>query len=194
MSSKIIDNLVSSAKNGNAEAFGELYEIYSKDMFRFAYYYLGSYATAEDCVSECVCLAFQKIGSLRKSSSFKSWLFKILHNCCNSALREKIQNEQTCFCSKERTMSKAIYPGSFDPMTCGHLDVIRRSADIFDELTICVLNNVNKSALFSVEERVNILKEATKELPNVKVESFSGLLIDYAKSKDKTVTLVLSDG
>ena len=90
MSSKIIDNLVSSAKNGSAEAFGELYEIYSKDMFRFAYYYLGSYAMAEDCVSECVCLAFQKIGSLRKSSSFKSWLFKILHNCCNNAMREKI--------------------------------------------------------------------------------------------------------
>lgn len=86
-------------------------------------------------------------------------------------------------------MSKAIYPGSFDPMTCGHLDVIRRSADIFDELTICVLNNVNKSALFSVEERVNILKEATKDLPNVKVESFSGLLIDYAKQKDIYVSI-----
>lgn len=86
-------------------------------------------------------------------------------------------------------MSKAIYPGSFDPMTCGHLDVIRRSADIFDELTICVLNNVNKSALFSVEERVNILKEATKDLPNVKVESFSGLLIDYAKEKDIYVVI-----
>ncbi len=81
-------------------------------------------------------------------------------------------------------MSKAIYPGSFDPMTCGHLDVIRRCADIFDELTVCVLNNVRKSALFSVDERVNILKEATKDLPNVKVESFSGLLIDYAKQKD----------
>ncbi len=80
-------------------------------------------------------------------------------------------------------MSKAIYPGSFDPMTCGHLDVIRRSAAIFDELTVCVLNNVNKSTLFSVEERVNILKEATKDLPNVKVESFSGLLIEYAKEK-----------
>lgn len=90
MSSKIIDNLVSSAKNGSAEAFGELYEIYSKDMFRFAYYYTGSAAVAEDCVSECVCLAFQKIGALKKSSSFKSWLFKILHNCCNRALREKI--------------------------------------------------------------------------------------------------------
>lgn len=90
MSSKIIDNLVSSAKNGNAEAFGKLYEIYSKDMFRFAYYYLGSVSLAEDCVSECVCLAFQKIGSLRKASSFKSWLFKILHNCCNSAMRDKI--------------------------------------------------------------------------------------------------------
>lgn len=90
MSSKIIDNLVSSAKNGNAEAFGELYEIYAKDMFRFAYYYLDSATLAEDCVSECVCIAFQKIGSLRKASSFKSWLFKILHNCCNSTLREKI--------------------------------------------------------------------------------------------------------
>lgn len=86
-------------------------------------------------------------------------------------------------------MSKAIYPGSFDPMTCGHLDVIRRSAEIFDELTICVLNNVNKSALFSVEERVNILKEATKDIPNVKVESFSGLLIDYAKSKNIHVVI-----
>lgn len=93
MSSKIIDNLVSSAKNGSAEAFGELYEIYSKDMFRFAYYYLGSYSLAEDCVSECVCLAFQKMGSLRKASAFKSWLFKILHNCCNNALREKIMSE-----------------------------------------------------------------------------------------------------
>ena len=81
-------------------------------------------------------------------------------------------------------MSKAIYPGSFDPMTCGHLDVIRRSAAIFDELTVSVLNNVNKSALFSAQERVNILKEATKDLPNVKVEYFSGLLIEYAKKKD----------
>ncbi len=90
MSSKIIDNLVSSAKNGSAEAFGELYDIYAKDMFRFAYYYLGSVSMAEDCVSECVCLAFQKIGSLRKASAFKSWLFKILHNCCNNALREKV--------------------------------------------------------------------------------------------------------
>ncbi|MBE5881684.1 MAG: pantetheine-phosphate adenylyltransferase [Lachnospiraceae bacterium] len=86
-------------------------------------------------------------------------------------------------------MSKAIYPGSFDPMTCGHLDVIRRSAEIFDELTVSVLNNVNKTALFSVEERVNILKEATKDLPNVKVESFSGLLIDYAKSKNIHVVI-----
>ena len=93
MSSKIIDNLVSSAKNGSAEAFGELYEIYAKDMFRFAYYYLGSYSLAEDCVSECVCIAFQKIGGLRKASAFKSWLFKILHNCCNSALKEKIRSE-----------------------------------------------------------------------------------------------------
>ncbi len=81
-------------------------------------------------------------------------------------------------------MKAAIYPGSFDPVTYGHLDVIRRAADIFDELTISVLNNVKKTPLFSVEERVKILKEATKDLKNVKVDSFSGLLVDYAKEKN----------
>ena len=80
-------------------------------------------------------------------------------------------------------MKTAIYPGSFDPMTYGHLDIIKRAADIFDHLTVAVLNNNVKTPLFSVEERVNILKEATKDLPNVKVESFSGLLIEYAKEK-----------
>ena len=77
-------------------------------------------------------------------------------------------------------MNAAIYPGSFDPVTYGHLDVIRRAASIFDELTVSVLNNKVKTPLFSVEERVKILEEATKDLPNVKVESFSGLLVDYA--------------
>ena len=81
-------------------------------------------------------------------------------------------------------MKKAIYPGSFDPVTYGHLDIIKRAAANFDELTVSVLNNKQKTPLFSVEERVNILKEATKEIPNVKVESFSGLLVDYAKSRD----------
>ncbi len=93
MSSEI-NNLVKRAKSGSAEAFGELYELYAKDMFRFAYYYLGSSAAAEDAVSECTVIAFQKIGDLRKTSAFKSWLFKILHNCCNKALREKMVNMQ----------------------------------------------------------------------------------------------------
>ena len=62
--------------------------------------------------------------------------------------------------------SKAIYPGSFDPMTYGHMDIIRRSAEIFDELTVSVLNNVNKTALFSVEERVNILNGCLLRLPS----------------------------
>ena len=72
-------------------------------------------------------------------------------------------------------MKKAIYPGSFDPVTYGHLDIIKRAAQIFDELTVSVLNNKQKTPLFSVEERVNILREATKDIPNIKVESFSGL-------------------
>lgn len=86
-------------------------------------------------------------------------------------------------------MKAAIYPGSFDPMTYGHLDIIKRASSIFDELTVAVLNNKAKTALFSVEERVKILQEATKDLPNVKVESFSGLLIDYAKEKNIHVSV-----
>ncbi len=86
-------------------------------------------------------------------------------------------------------MRAAIYPGSFDPVTYGHLDVIRRAADIFDELTVSVLNNKEKTPLFSVEERVKILQEATKDIPNVKIDSFSGLLIDYARAKDVHVAI-----
>lgn len=86
-------------------------------------------------------------------------------------------------------MKKAVYPGSFDPLTFGHLDIIKRAADIFDELTVSVLNNKAKTPLFSVDERVKILKEATKDLPNVKVESFSGLLIDYARENGYHVSI-----
>ena len=86
-------------------------------------------------------------------------------------------------------MTKAVYPGSFDPLTLGHLDIIKRAASIFDELTVSVLDNKAKTPLFSVEERVKILREATKDLPNVKVDSFSGLLIDYAKESGFTVSV-----
>ena len=86
-------------------------------------------------------------------------------------------------------MKSAIYPGSFDPVTYGHLDVIQRAANIFDELTVSVLHNVGKTALFSVEERVKMLEEATKDMPNVKVDSFRGLLIDYARSKNIGVVI-----
>ena len=86
-------------------------------------------------------------------------------------------------------MKSAIYPGSFDPVTYGHLDVISRAAKIFDELTVSVLNNKLKTPLFSVEERVKILQEAVRDIPNVKVESFSGLLVDYARSRDIHVVI-----
>ena len=78
-------------------------------------------------------------------------------------------------------MKKFMYPGSFDPLTFGHLDIIKRAANIFDAVVVSVLNNKEKTPLFSVSERVNILKEATKDIPNVRVESFEGLLTDYCK-------------
>lgn len=78
-------------------------------------------------------------------------------------------------------MKKAIYPGSFDPVTYGHLDVIHRASTMFDELVVSVLNNKAKTPLFSAEERVKMLQEVTKDISNIKITSFSGLLIDYAK-------------
>ncbi len=81
-------------------------------------------------------------------------------------------------------MVKAVYPGSFDPMTLGHLDIIKRASVMFDVVHVCVLNNTAKSPLFSVDERVKILQEATKNIPNVVVDSFSGLLIEYAEKND----------
>ena len=86
-------------------------------------------------------------------------------------------------------MKRAVYPGSFDPVTFGHLDVIRRASEMFDVLVVSVLNNKVKSPLFSVEERVKILQEATKEIPNVQVDSFSGLLINYAADHNMHVAV-----
>lgn len=84
-------------------------------------------------------------------------------------------------------MTRAIYPGSFDPVTLGHLDIIKRAAKIVDELIVSVLNNNSKSPLFSVEKRVKMLEEVVKDIPNVKVMSFEGLLVDFAKSVDANV-------
>lgn len=78
-------------------------------------------------------------------------------------------------------MLKAIYPGSFDPVTYGHLDIIKRSCKIVDELVVGVLNNNAKMPLFSVEERVKMLKEVTKDLDNVAIVPFAGLLVEFAR-------------
>lgn len=86
-------------------------------------------------------------------------------------------------------MNKAIYPGSFDPMTNGHLDIIKRASKMFDEITVCILNNTVKTPLFSVEDRVKIMGNAVKDLPNVKVDSFDGLLIDYAAANNIHVAI-----
>ena len=84
-------------------------------------------------------------------------------------------------------MKRAIYPGSFDPLTLGHMDIIKRSAKIVDELVVGVLNNSAKNSLFSLEERVSMIKEITDSIPNVTVASFDGLLVDYMKEIDATI-------
>ena len=78
-------------------------------------------------------------------------------------------------------MKRAVYTGSFDPITNGHMDIIRRASEIFDVLIVSVLNNKEKTPLFSVEERVKMLKEVTKDLPNVEIIPFDGLLVDFAE-------------
>ncbi len=81
-------------------------------------------------------------------------------------------------------MKKAIYPGSFDPVTVGHLDIIKRASKLVDELIVVVLINENKTPFFSLEERVLMLEDELKELDNVKVTCYKGLLVDFAKKEN----------
>ena len=81
-------------------------------------------------------------------------------------------------------MKRAVYPGSFDPVTYGHMDIIERSAQLVDELIVGVLVNTAKTPLFSELERVNMLKDVTKDMKNVRVEAFSGLLVDFVRACD----------
>ncbi len=80
-------------------------------------------------------------------------------------------------------MNIAIVPGSFDPVTNGHLDIIKRTSELFDVVYVSILSNSSKTPLFSVEERIELIKRVTSDLPNVKVEGFTGLLVDYAREK-----------
>jgi len=84
-------------------------------------------------------------------------------------------------------MTTAIYPGSFDPITYGHLDVIERAAKVFDQLIIGVLNNYSKKSLFSVEERLEMIREVTFQYPNVEIRAFDGLLIDFTEKVNAQV-------
>ncbi len=88
-----------------------------------------------------------------------------------------------------REMNIAIYPGSFDPITNGHLDIITRGAKVYDKLIVAVLVNMDKNCLFSIEERVDLIKRVTKNIENVEVLSFDGLLVDFAKMHNSKVIL-----
>ena len=84
-------------------------------------------------------------------------------------------------------MKIAIYPGSFDPVTSGHLNIIQRAANIFDKLIVCVMVNAGKNPMFTLEERVDLIRRVTSNLPNVEVDSSSELLADYAKRRGSCV-------
>ena len=83
----------------------------------------------------------------------------------------------------------AIVPGSFDPITYGHIDIIKRSSELFDEIIVAILVNPDKKYLFSLDERVEMIKETIKDIPNVRVDAFSGLLVNYAKKVGSSVIL-----
>ena len=86
-------------------------------------------------------------------------------------------------------MKNAVYPGSFDPVTYGHIDIIKRASAMFDQVTVAVLDNKAKTALFSVEERVRMLQKVTEDIPNVRVDFFNGLLVNYAARENLHVAI-----
>jgi pantetheine-phosphate adenylyltransferase len=95
------------------------------------------------------------------------------------------------------TQRVAIFPGSFDPLTSGHVDIITRGARLFDRIIVAILRNIEKSPLFSVEERIDIVREVFAGTPNVEADAFAGLLVDYARLQQATVIVrglrVISD-
>lgn len=114
MSSKEIRNLVKSAKDGSAEAFGELYEKYSGEMFNFACYYLGDKYRAEDAVSDAVCNAFSGINTLKNTNAFKSWIFKILIRSCQKQLKYIVEQRNA---KDFETLNESTYFNDFAETT-----------------------------------------------------------------------------
>ena len=90
---------------------------------------------------------------------------------------------------KKSNVTRAIYPGSFDPVTKGHTDLIRRATGIFDELIVAVADGVSKKTLFSLEERVHLIRQTTSDLNRVRVVGFKGLLIDFARERNSTIVI-----
>ncbi len=86
-------------------------------------------------------------------------------------------------------MKKSVYPGSFDPVTSGHLDIIERASAMFDDVTVAVLINKNKQPAFSVEQRMDFIRRSTSHLPGVSVDCFSGLLVDYMKARKANIVI-----
>lgn len=86
-------------------------------------------------------------------------------------------------------MKVAVYPGSFDPVTKGHIDILERSSRIFDKIVVAVVQNLSKNAAFSLEERVNFIKESTKHIENIEVEHFCGLLADFLSKKNSKIII-----
>ena len=86
-------------------------------------------------------------------------------------------------------MTTAIYPGSFDPVTNGHLDIIQRAASIYDQVIVTVMSNSSKKPMFSLKKRVDLIERVTRDMPNVKVESYSGLLVEFAQQKKAKVII-----
>lgn len=86
-------------------------------------------------------------------------------------------------------MKICIYPGSFDPITNGHLDIIKRSSQLFDKVIVGIIQNPNKNSFFTLEERIDLIKKATSSIHNIEIDNFTGLLIDFAKKKNARVII-----
>lgn len=86
-------------------------------------------------------------------------------------------------------MKICIYPGSFDPITNGHLDIIKRSSQLFDKVIVGIIQNPNKNSFFTLEERIDLIKKATNSIHNIEIDNFTGLLIDFAKKKNARVII-----
>ena len=179
--------LVAACLAGQPGAFDLVVERHQRVVYQLCYRFVANHEDASDLTQDVFLRAYRGLRNFRGQSSLGTWLYRIGVNVCLNRLSVKAPHTEPIEDRQHVDMTLAIYPGSFDPLTNGHVDIISRGARLFDRIVVAILVNAEKAPLFSMAERVEIAQAVFEDLPNVEVDTFEGLLVDYVERRNAQV-------